>query len=115
MSSAACRAAATQTARSSRHRYYQSRLPAAAALVCLFNQILHVGLSASWCEVVVLPSSRLGDAGDRLNHTGNTVIALLVKLFAMVLEKRQEDRAETKQLGAGFHKDSRTPGQVLRT
>ena len=58
-----------------------------------------------------------GDANDPSNYRGITVTSVLAKLFAMMLEARSSQWAETQKLRAegqaGFRKDHRTTDNVF--
>ena len=84
-------------------------------LVMTFNQVLQRGVPASWCVGVVHPIFKAGDRDDPGNYRGITVVTVVVilaKLYAMVLEARAtawaEDRRRRAKGQAGFRKDFRT-------
>ena len=90
-------------------------------LVMTFNQVLQRGVPASWCVGVVHPIFKAGDRDDPGNYRGITVVVILAKLYAMVLESRAtawaEDRRCRAKGQAGFRKDFRTTDQlfIIRT
>ena len=84
-------------------------------LVRTFNQILDKGVPPSWCIGLIHPIYKAGDRDDPGNHRGITVIGILAKLYAMVLEARataEESKCRAKGQ-ADFRKDHRTIDQLL--
>ena len=90
-------------------------------LVLTFNQILNKGVLASWCIGLVHPIFKAGDKDDPGNYRGMTVVFILSKLYAMVLEARAKAWAEQSRSRArgqaGFRKDFRITDQlfIIRT
>ena len=90
-------------------------------LVLMFNQILDKGIPPSWCIGLIHPIYKAGDRDDPGNHRGMTVVVILSKLYAMILEARATAWAEESKCGArgqaGFRKDHRTTDQlfIIRT
>ena len=90
-------------------------------LVMTFNPVLQRGVPASWCVGVVHPIFKAGDRDDPGNYRGITVVVILAKLYAMVLESRATAWAEDGRCRAkgqaGFRKDFRTTDQlfIIRT
>lgn len=90
-------------------------------LVMTFNQILEKGVPPSWCIGLIHPIFKAGDKDDPGNYRGITVVVILSKLYAMVLEARATAWAEQSKSRAkgqaGFRKDFRTTDQlfIIRT
>ena len=90
-------------------------------LVLTFNQILDKGVPPSWCIGLIHPIFKAGDKNDPGNYRGITVVVILSKLYAMVLEARATAWAEQSRSRAkgqaGFRKDFRTTDQlfIIRT
>ena len=86
-------------------------------LVKAFNQILNKGVPPSWCIGLIHPIFKAGDPNDPGNYRGITVIVILAKLYAMVLETRATAWAEHMKCRAkgqaGFRKDFRTVDQIF--
>lgn len=86
-------------------------------LVQTFNQMLHKGVPPSWCVGLIHPIFKAGDADDPGNYRGITVVVILAKLYAMVLEARASAWAESTKARArgqaGFRKDFRTTDQIF--
>ncbi len=86
-----------------------------------FNQILEKGVPPSWCIGLIHPIFKAGDKDDPGNYRGITVVVILSKLYAMVLEARATAWAEQSKSRAkgqaGFRKDFRTTDQlfIIRT
>ncbi len=53
-----------------------------------FNQVLDKGVLAAWCTGLILPIFKAGDPDNPSNYRGITVVVVLAKLYAMVLEAR---------------------------
>ena len=89
-------------------------------LVLIFNQILNKGVT-SWCIGLVHPIFKAGGKEDPSNYRGITVVVILLKLYAMVLEARATAWAEQSKCRArgqaGFRRDFRTTDQlfIIRT
>ena len=81
-----------------------------------FNQVLNKGVPPSWCVGLIHPIYKAGDQNDPGNYRGITVVVILSKLYAMVLETRATAWAENMNCRAkgqaGFRKDFRTSDQV---
>ena len=90
-------------------------------LVLTFNQILNKGVPPSWCIGLVHPIFKAVDKVDAGNSRGITVVVILSKLYAMVLEARATAWAEQSRSRArgqaGFRKNFRTIDQlfIIRT
>ncbi len=86
-------------------------------LVQTFNQVLDKGVPAAWCTGLIHPIFKAGDPDDPSNYRGITVVVILAKLYAMVLEARASAWAEHWKCRAkgqaGFRKDFRTTDQVF--
>ena len=86
-------------------------------LVMTFNQVLQRGVPASWCVGVVHPIFKAGYRNDPGDYRGITVVVILAKLYAMVLEARATAWAEDKRCRAkgqaGFRKDFCTTDQLF--
>ena len=86
-------------------------------LVQTFNQVLNSGVPAAWCTGLIHPIYKAGDRNDPGNYRGITVVVILAKLYAMVLEARATAWAEQMKCRAkgqaGFRKDFRTSDQVF--
>ena len=82
-----------------------------------FYQVLSEGVPPSWCIGLIHPIYKAGDRDDPGNYRGITVVVILAKLYAMVLEARASAWAEQSQSRAkgqaGFRKDFRTTDQVF--
>ncbi len=63
-------------------------------LVQTFNQVLDKGVPAAWCTGLIHPIFKAGDPDDPSNYGGITVVVILAKLYAMVLEARASAWAE---------------------
>ena len=63
-------------------------------LVRTFNQILTQGVPPCWSIGLIHPIYKAGDKDDPGNYRGITVIVILAKLYAMVLEARASAWAE---------------------
>ena len=78
-------------------------------LVRTFNQILTQGVPPCWCIGLIHPIYKAGDKDDPGNYRGITVVVILAKLYAMVLEARAAAWAEQMKCRAegqaGFRKD----------
>ena len=78
-------------------------------LVRTFNQILTQGVPPCWCIGLIHPIYKAGDQDDPGNYRGITVVVILAKLYAMVLEARASAWAEQMKCRAkgqaGFRKD----------
>ena len=85
-------------------------------LVQTFNQLLNEGVPVAWSTGLIHPIFKAGDPNDPGNYRGITVIVVLAKLYAMVLEARASSWAEHRNCRArgqaGFRKDFRTVDQV---
>ncbi len=57
-------------------------------LVQTFNQVLDKGVPAAWCTGLMHPIFKVGNPDDPSNYRGITVVVILAKLYAMVLEAR---------------------------
>ena len=57
-------------------------------LVITFNQALEHGVPAAWCVRVIHPIFKAGDRKDLGNYRSFTVVVILAKLYAMMLEAR---------------------------
>ncbi len=83
-------------------------------LVQTFNQVLDKGVPAAWCTGLIHPIFKAGDPDDPSNYRGITVVVILAKLYAMVLEARVSAWAEHYKCRAkgqaGFRKDLRRQG-----
>ena len=86
-------------------------------LVQTFNQLLNKGVPPAWCTGLIHPIFKAGDPEDAGNYRGITVVVILAKLYAMVLETRASRWAEHSKRRAkgqaGFRKDHRTSDQVF--
>ena len=86
-------------------------------LATTFTQMLSHGVPDSWCLGVIHPIFKSGDCNDPSNYRGITVTSVLAKLFAMVIEARLSNWAETNNLRAtgqaGFRKDHRTADNIF--
>lgn len=86
-------------------------------LVQTFNQLLNEGVPPAWSVGLIHPIFKAGDPNDPGNYRGITVIVILAKLYAMVLEARASSWAEQRKCRArgqaGFRKDFRTVDQVF--
>ena len=86
-------------------------------LVQTFNQLLNKGVPPAWCTGLIHPIFKAGDPEDAGNYRGITVVVILAKLYAMVLETRASRWAEHSKCRAkgqaGFRKDHRTSDQVF--
>ena len=86
-------------------------------LVQTFNQVLNRGAPPAWCTGLIHPIFKAGDPEDAANYRGITVVVILAKLYAMVLEARASGWAEHEKSRAkgqaGFRKDFRTSNQVF--
>ena len=86
-------------------------------LVQTFNQVLNDGVPPTWCTGLIHPIFKAGDPSDPGNYRGITVVVILAKLYAMVLEARASSWAEHVKCRAkgqaGFRKDFRTTDQVF--
>ena len=88
-------------------------------LVLTFNQILEKDVPPSWCIGLIHPIFQAGDKDDP--GRGITVVVILSKLYAMVLEARATAWAEQSKSRAkgqaGFMKDLCTTDQlfIIRT
>ena len=86
-------------------------------LVQTFNQVLNQGVPPAWCTGLIHPIFKAGDPEDAANYRGITVVVILAKLYAMVLEARASEWAEHDKCRAkgqaGFRKDFRTSDQVF--
>ena len=86
-------------------------------LVQTFNQVLNDGVPPTWCTGLIHPIFKAGDPDDPGNYRGITVVVILAKLYAMVLEARASSWAEYVKCRAkgqaGFRKDFRTTDQVF--
>ena len=86
-------------------------------LVQTFNQVLNEGVPPAWCTGLIHPIFKSGDPDDPGNYRGITVVVILAKLYAMVLEARASAWAENSKCRAkgqaGFRKDFRTTDQVF--
>ena len=86
-----------------------------------FKQILEKGVPLSWCIGLIHPIFKAGDKDDPGNYRGITVVVILSKLNAMVLEARAAAWAEQSRSRAkgqaGFMKDLPTTDQlfIIRT
>ena len=87
------------------------------ALVQTFNQVLNRGVPPAWCTGLIHPIFKAGDPEDAANYRGITVVVILAKLYAMVLEARPSGWAEHEKCRAkgqaSFRKDFRTSDQVF--
>ena len=91
----------------------------------MFNQILkkdvQQGGPPSWCIGFIHPFYKAGDREDPGNYRGITVVVILSKIYAMILEARATAWAEESKRRvrgqAGFRKDHRTTDQwfIIRT
>ena len=86
-------------------------------LVQTFNQVLNQAVPPAWCTGLIHPIFKAGDPEDAANYRGITVVVILAKLYAMVLEARALGWAEHEKCRAkgqaGFRKDFRTSDQVF--
>ena len=55
-----------------------------------FNQILQKGVPPSWCIGLIHLIFKAGDKDDPGNYRGITMVVILSKLYAMVLERERE-------------------------
>ena len=82
-----------------------------------FSHMLAHGVPPEWCQGVIHPIFKAGDANDPNNYRGITVTPVLSKLFAMILEARMSSWAESSNVRAegqaGFRKDHRTSDNVF--
>ena len=82
-----------------------------------FNQMLTQGVPPCWCIGLIHPIYKAGDKDDPGNYRGITVVVILAKLYAMVLEARASAWAEQMKCRAkgqaGFRKDFRTTDQIF--
>ena len=76
-------------------------------------------LPPAWCTGLIHPIYKAGDPNDPGNYRGITVVVILAKLYAMVLEARASSWAEHVKCRAkgqaGFRKDFRTTDQIFIT
>ncbi len=63
-------------------------------LVQTFNQMLDKGVLTAWCTGLIHPIFKAGDPDDPSNYGGITMVAVLAKLYARVLEARASAWAE---------------------
>ena len=86
-------------------------------LVRTFNQMLTQGVPPCWCIGLIHPIYKAGDKDDPGKYRGITVVVILAKLYAMVLEARTSAWAEQMKCRAkgqaGFRKDFRTTDQIF--
>ena len=86
-------------------------------LVMTFNQILEKSVPPSWCIGLIHPIFKAGEKDDPGNCRGITVVVILSKLYAMVLEARATAWAEQSKSRAkgqaGFRKDFCTTDQLF--
>lgn len=88
-------------------------------LALTFNPILDKGVPPSWCIGLIHPIFKAGDKNDPGNYRGITVVVILSKMSAMVLEARatawaEQSRSRAKgQAGFSFRKDFRTTDQLF--
>lgn len=86
-------------------------------LVKVFNRVLNKGVPPAWCIGSIHPIFKAGDPNDPGNYRGITVVIILAKLYAMVLEARATAWAEQVKCRAkgqaGFRKDYRTVDQIF--
>ena len=68
-------------------------------LVQTFNQVLMEGVPPTWCTGLIHPIFKAGDPDDPGNYRGITVVPILAKLYAMVLEARASAWAEHRKAG----------------
>ena len=69
-------------------------------LVLTSSQILDKGVPPSWCIGLIHPIYKAGDRDDPGNHRGMTVVVILSKLYAMILEARGTAWAEESKCRA---------------
>jgi len=90
-------------------------------LLITFNKILHEGYCESLSVGIIHALYKGGDYSQFDNYRGITIGPILTKVFAMILESRISQWAETNDLRAkgqaGFRKDFRTIDNlfILRT
>ena len=93
-------------------------------LVQTFNQLIMqvmvkgvLGVTPTWCLGLIHPIFKAGDPDDPGSYRGITVVPILAKLYAMVLEARASAWAEHRKSRAkgqaGFKKDFSTTNQVF--
>ena len=86
-------------------------------LVLTFNQILEKGVPPSWFIGLIHLIFKAGDQDDSGNYRGITMVVILSKLYAMVLEARATAWAEQSKsrakAQAGFRKDFRSADQLF--
>ena len=86
-------------------------------LALTFTQMLEEGVPSTWCAGVIHPIFKAGNVDDPGNYRGITVTSVLAKLFAMTLEGRMSEWAESNNLRAagqaGFRRDHRTTDNVF--
>ncbi len=58
------------------------------------NQVLDKRVLAAWCTGLIHPILEAGDPDDPGNYRGITVVVILAKLYAMVLDARASAWAE---------------------
>ena len=83
----------------------------------VFNKIFEGGFPDSWSVGVITPIFKKGDPTDPGNYRGITLVPILSKLYAIILNTRLSEwseqhgcRADTQ---AGFRKDHRCSDNVL--
>ena len=83
----------------------------------LFTTVFDHGPLAAWSYLTVTSLHKKGDKLDPVNYRGISVMSVLPKLFATILNARLEAEAATKQLQAytqaGFRKEARLEDNVL--
>ena len=86
-------------------------------LVRTYNQILTQGVPPCWCIGLIHFIYKAGDMDDPGNYRGITVVVILAKLYAMVLEARASAWAEQMKCRAkgqtGFGKNFQTTDQIF--
>ena len=74
-----------------------------------YNWVLQRGVPADWCVGVIHPIFKAGNRNDPDIYRGITVVVIMAKLYAMVLEARamawSEDRRCRAKGQACFRKD----------
>ena len=63
-------------------------------LVQTFNKVMNNGVPPAWCTGLIHAIFKAGDPSDPGNYRGITVVVILAKLYAMVLEARASSWAE---------------------
>ena len=88
-------------------------------LVQTLNQLLNEGVPPAWIVGLIHPIFKAGDPHDPGNYRVITVIVILAKLYAMVLQARASSWTEQRKCRsrakgqAGFRKDFRLVDQTF--